>query len=817
MLRLCVASRVGISAHARHQLCRVGQPTGLQTSRGAATQQQGGGSGLKILGGSLVALTAGVGGTLGYASYDQTFREDLQKQVPGSDQVLDLILGPMTPLPPPAPKPAPKPISKLKIPSSIVVTPPKSDEKVESVVQPPVTKANRVDEVKVEEPKPAVQPNVEESKPIEEPSVNEPPPVVEPAVEEIKPLLVPAPPSEPSPVSAETQPEVTSVETVVAAENVVAASEDAKEAVMEPVVEAVVETIISEEVQTKPDVVEEKVVVVDVIPVPELETIISPEDVKEIETPTEMPIPEVVVPIESEEQNVENTALNAVLDEVMKEMKASVEKAVAGYETSTNTMMNHVSLMHEVLESDIAVTDNSAWNRLYEAALNKTDAAKAAEIREKEAIAAIDNVIETISSAKKDVETADNPELKAAEEAVQKAIYHLDQAKVKGTAVENEAKVMEEYRNLVDAGRKQFHKEMASIMPDVKLGEQTGRLTEEELNMFISHAYRKVLFLQKQLARQQTVEQEAFKRAVVQHREEIGREAALKVEAEVSQAREDLEARSLERLEQLQAEAEQELRSQLRRQAAAHSDHIQDVVKVREGELSRLHSAELSGAVGELSSSYQQSLAELAGSVQGLKHALELRAGSDQTSRQSMSLFAAVSGLREGVEQGGGVSTQVESIKAVVGPEGDSFVSALLSSLSPTALDRGVATQEDLVIRFSRVQEVAKRVAAVGDEGGSLLKYGLSYLQSVILLDREPRGVTDKVTCPRALLRLTAQHLEAGDLAGAVQLATSLGGEAGKVARDWLQEARLTLETRQLVEALASYAQAQNLESLPQL
>merc|ERR1719499_1699233 len=62
--------------------------------------------------------------------------------------------------------------------------------------------------------------------------------------------------------------------------------------------------------------------------------------------------------------------------------------------------------------------------------------------------------------------------LLVAEEEANRAIYQLEQAKVKGTAIQGEAKVMEEYRELVEAGKQQFQKEMASIMPDVKLGEQ---------------------------------------------------------------------------------------------------------------------------------------------------------------------------------------------------------------------------------------------------------------------------------------------------------------------------------------------------------
>ena len=79
-----------------------------------------------------------------------------------------------------------------------------------------------------------------------------------------------------------------------------------------------------------------------------------------------------------------------------------------------------------------------------------------------------------------------------AEEAANRALYQLDQARARISAVEAEARVMEQYRDLVEEGRQQFHREMASIMPDVKLGEKNSRLTEDELNMFITHAYRKV-------------------------------------------------------------------------------------------------------------------------------------------------------------------------------------------------------------------------------------------------------------------------------------------------------------------------------------
>ena len=122
----------------------------------------------------------------------------------------------------------------------------------------------------------------------------------------------------------------------------------------------------------------------------------------------------------------------------------------------------------------------------------KSDALRFAEIKEREANASINNVLESIDAGRKNKVTATNPQLIVAEEAVNRAMYQLEQARARIAAVEGDARVVEQYRDLVEEGRQQFHQEMASIMPDVKLGEKNSKLTEDELNMFITHAYRKV-------------------------------------------------------------------------------------------------------------------------------------------------------------------------------------------------------------------------------------------------------------------------------------------------------------------------------------
>lgn len=66
---------------------------------------------------------------------------------------------------------------------------------------------------------------------------------------------------------------------------------------------------------------------------------------------------------------------------------------------------------------------------------------------------------------------------------------------------------------------------------------------------------------------------------------------------------------------------------------------------------------------------------------------------------------------------------------------GDSaaFVETVLTALPEEALQRGVYTEDAMRERFFKVERLCKRVSMIGDEGGSLFKYALSYLQALLV------------------------------------------------------------------------------------
>jgi len=758
----------------------------------------------KILGTSLVISATTVGGVVGYSAMDKEFRKMVEESVPGTSELMELVLGKEEEVISP-PKPLP---SKLRIPSSVVITNPQVEEKqpvLDNLKQEPTSSLLNTpkDSVPAEGTPPA-SPEVadrEAPQPVEviPPTmavVEDIPPVEKPSNEDVPELVadIPSSPlerpatSEVSPPPVEPSPEITP-------------SNDAHEKV-DINVTAQVEKISNESITIAESV--------------------------EKETEEKVPLAQSVGGFD----DAENLSLEGTLLDLCKEMQDMVSGAVSGYDASSEAVMMHMNIMQKVLESNLTVKDESIWNEMFVAAQKKSEKDKSAEKLEKEAMAAIANVLESISAGRRNKVTSINPKLVLAEEEANQAIYKLDQAKSRRAVVQSKASVMEEYKDLVEAGREQFHKEMASIMPDVKLGEKNGKLTEEELNMFITHAYKKVLFLQQEVAKQQTLEQERFKKALDKQRMETETLASNHLQGELERQAREMEVEHEKKMAAIKEDGEAELRAQLKRQAAAHTDHLADVLNVQEAELTRHHQHEMAEQVNSLTDKQAAALSNLSGKVTGLATAVEERATSDSASLASQALWLACANLNTTVNTGEVTASSweeklkplvkdVEMVKTVAGS--DELVKVVLASISPLALERGVYTEDSLKERFVNVEKAARRVAGVGEEGGSLLAFGLSYLQSILMVNLEERspvnlsGVDMSKVSTIDLVNMAKHSLDRGDLARAVQVIALVKGEAGRVVSDWLGEARLTLETMQAVQVVTLHSLATSCMHMPQI
>ena len=218
--------------------------------------------------------------------------------------------------------------------------------------------------------------------------------------------------------------------------------------------------------------------------------------------------------------------------------------------------------------------------------------------------------------------------------------------------------------------------------------------------------------------------------------------------------------------------------------------------------------------------------------LQGFEKSLEDHNHMSYASTESQELWVACVSLRDALRNSD-VPVQVDSkIKAIenatkdsVAFKNDDFINAVLDAVPQAAKEEAIPPSGEIKRRFNRVEEMAKRTALVGEEGGSLLLYGLSYLQSLLVVSPSKTSTTipekhSEVIDIEALntfdiVWLARQALEADDLEQAVKYMNLLKGEPRRQATDWLSSARVHLEIHQISEVLASYATAIGAESIP--
>ncbi len=151
------------------------------------------------------------------------------------------------------------------------------------------------------------------------------------------------------------------------------------------------------------------------------------------------------------------------------------------------------------------------------------------------------------------------------------------------------------------------------------------------------------------------------------------------------------------------------------------------------------------------------------------------------------------------------------------------LIKLALESIPNDVIQNGVYSEEDLIKRFTKVDRICKRVALIGDNGGSLYKYILSYLQSILVFsdskipleELEDQEIVDPSKWDTFDILTRVRHcLTNHNLEMALRYANQLRGEPRNVAQDWIRDTRTHLETKQAVDLLQSEASSINVQVL---
>jgi len=387
------------------------------------------------------------------------------------------------------------------------------------------------------------------------------------------------------------------------------------------------------------------------------------------------------------------------------------------------------------------------------------------------------------------------------------------------------ANVLRTYTVERKQARSQFLKEIQSLQPEgmTKLNSDGDQLSNEEINSLLIHAHKRVLQLQKQLERLQLTQNQQIQAALD---EQSKQNVAFldKYSGDLRQLhRKEFEVEKDEMRAQEQQKADAELRKELQRQAAAHNNHLAQMLKIQQDELNALYEKKLLIETEKVRCDFHAQVSASVGRLKGIEQALESRANEELQANNAKQLWLAVQSLNEtintppaGDSKEDRLVSIAKSIQTISQAAPDNkFIQNLLATLPSNSLKEGVWSEPALKERFFRLKEVCRRVALIDERGGSLFKYAISYLQSFFIVHAKIDAVNttldaslgDKVDLSKtfSILDYAQFYVENGQIEMALRLMQQLEGEPSRLARGWINETILLAEIKQTSRLLLAY------------
>ncbi|TMW53440.1 hypothetical protein DOY81_001438 [Sarcophaga bullata] len=500
--------------------------------------------------------------------------------------------------------------------------------------------------------------------------------------------------------------------------------------------------------------------------------------------------------------------------------------AVKEYNKAIDILKNFNNEVRRVVDVAVENVDTSLWTSLRNKTNARDSSVATAEEAAREALEKIEKCeIALAKAAKPD----NNDQILAVRNKIKKLVDHINNVKDELYKNKDAASISEKYWRNVEKARNYFVDEIESIFPGLNLSEQKLNLSKEDLDLFITHAYSHVLALQKELERLQTDGELRLKRAIDALRGDSDSEAVkAQLEYLLEAEKRKLAVENQKKIFQIRADAEKQLRQQLKHQAEAHIDHLKDAVSTKENEMKRSFSKELEDKLATEKANYKLQLAAMLGKMRGMDAALKARAESERSAHQAQALWAACQALWSTVrtgEPGEHWKTKLRPLKNEIKAiakvsEGDELVAVVIQNLPKEAQERGVFPEDALRERFLNVERVARKLALIPEGGASLPRYFLSYLQSIFILKPDDPISQDELQNKTFdyskldtydILNRARYFVDRGDLMMALKYMNLLQGGPRKVASDWLKETRLLLETQQAANTLMAHAAASGL------
>lgn len=513
---------------------------------------------------------------------------------------------------------------------------------------------------------------------------------------------------------------------------------------------------------------------------------------------------------------VDQGALEVVLDATKDYISILSDEVIDAQKKAVDTVRGYISHYAQFIAGD-SEEQETLKNKLVEIeGISQTVIDKAVK-KEVELKKEFENFKELIDSVKKSgaSEFADKAEnlLNECSVKLNNAITELDKINKELGFVSKIETAIKEFPENIKNSVKKFTPELLELIEKYGSEIDFDGLKPEEAIM--GYVLKKSEQLQLALNDKSVVDVKRMEEILEEQKEKILKESEERFIEELKKIEtENMEAQEI-KMKQLQEDYEKEILSQLKRQASAHNEHLMDELSTQASNLISKHQNELNKKVTELREANQLQLEKNLACIHGIQNKISEVVDTDKKQRRVQELWIAsqalYSGLKEALAHGRTRTLMPEMLSVLQLGGQNKAIEEIVDSFPESAATIGVIPEKELLSRFKHVKKACKKVAMVGEEGGAIPTYALSYLKSLFMFSAWYRSNFENEVDlnrldPYEILAKAEHYALEGDLEQTAKFMSQLKGAPRKLCSDWLRETRLFLETKQTANLLMAYA-----------
>ncbi|XP_026811516.1 MICOS complex subunit Mic60-like [Rhopalosiphum maidis] len=402
----------------------------------------------------------------------------------------------------------------------------------------------------------------------------------------------------------------------------------------------------------------------------------------------------------------------------------------------------------------------------------------------------------------------------------------LDELKSASIILENEVHKLgyiNKYKSSINEAQASLIAEFESLFPGSDITQHKINIHNNDFDIFLVYALKKLNYYKDNLSKQEAILDRKINNAM--DADFLNVETINEMNSRLNSEIHKLDEQFKHQLNQFNIKVDEDLKEQLKTHKKAHADLITKAVDFTKEEFENRVRQELSTIEKLERQKYQSQLDSLKSELQSVIDNLNKEVEKEKKLFANKSIWEASRNLKSSLgssdnEQPINIKDQINAIKKL--GASDSIVEEVVSTVPTKALENGVLSKGQLKENFNQVEKRVYETALIPDDSFSLPLMVFSYLASLFVVHHShisPSEVNNEEFDPLELntyeiVERARYCVDRDNILQALRYLNLLTGCSRVVAKEWIKEATVFLETKQAVDLLLSYTTSKSYSSV---